>query len=160
MPNAAEMETATAEVWRDAAILSPAVPVVALATAAWLVPCLVSGLASRLMRPPIETIATVKLLAGMLAAPLYYLGVVAAAVRAGGPAVGAAAALALPALGLAVLAWGPRLGELWQDAKLLSAVRRRPKLRDRLAARRRALAAQLDELAAAWARGRSASFAG
>ncbi len=110
----------------------------------------VSGFVSRLLKPPIETVATIKLLAGMVAYPATYLAWVFLAGRLAGPLAAGTTALVLPVLGFVALAWIHRRQEVWEDVKLFFRVIRRPRLRERLAERRAALAAELDALGAEW----------
>jgi len=135
---------------RQGAILVLGLPLAALGTIAWYLPFLVTGLVGRWLKPAIETVATVKLLAGIVAYPATYLGWIALAAWAGGLAAAALTALALPPLGFAALAWRHRRAEVWEDVKLFVRVVRRPWLREQLAEERASLAAELDELAAGW----------
>jgi glycerol-3-phosphate O-acyltransferase/dihydroxyacetone phosphate acyltransferase len=135
---------------RQGLALGLGVPLAALGTVAWYLPYFVTGLVGRTLKPDIETVATVKLLAGIVTYPAAYLGWIALAAWAGGPPVAALTALALPPLGFAALAWRHRRDEVWEDVKLFFQVVRRPWLRERLADERATLAAELDELEAEW----------
>lgn len=135
---------------RQAAVLGLGLPLAALGTVAWYLAYFVTGLVGRLMKPAIETVATVKLLAGIVTYPAAYLGWIALAAWAGGPLVAGLTALALPPLGFAALAWRHRWDEVWEDVKLFFRVVRKPQLRQQLAEQRAALAAELDALSAEW----------
>ncbi len=155
LPRAAELKRARSEVLREAAALTPAILVAALGAAAWYLPCLVAWLFCRLMRP-VETVATVKLLSGMVILPLYYGAVSTIAGRWGGTAAAALAATVLPLLGAAALRWGGRSRQLWTDLRLASLARRKPKLCQRTDAQRAALAAELSAIAREFEAERSA----
>ncbi len=71
-----------------------------------------------------------------------------------GAAAAALAAAALPALGFLTLRWWHRRAEVWEDVVTFFQVVGRPRLRERLVGERAALAAELDELEAAWAHDR------
>lgn len=141
---------AVAYVLGEAAKLGLGLPAAALGTALWYVAYLVTDSVCRLLRPPVETVATVKLLAGVVSYPLTYAAWVAVAGWAGGVLAALAAALALPPLGLAALHWQERRREVWEDVKLLLGLVRHPRLRDRLAGQRASLAAALAALLRDW----------
>ena len=138
------------DVLQRGALLVLALPLAALGAAAWCLPYLFSGLAARLLRPPSETVATVKFLAGEVSYPVTYVGWIVLAAWLGGALAAILAALALPLLGFAALGWGERRVEVWEDMKLLFQILRRPKLRDRALAQREALAVALDAIEADW----------
>jgi 1-acyl-sn-glycerol-3-phosphate acyltransferase len=131
-------------VLREGARLGVTVPLAALGTAAWYLPYFVSGLACRIMKPEIETVSTVKLLAGVVTYPATYLGWIGLAAWAGGAAAAALTAVALPPLGIAALHWWGRHQEVMEDMRVFFQVVRRPSLRDALARQRAALADELD----------------
>jgi 1-acyl-sn-glycerol-3-phosphate acyltransferase len=135
---------------REGAVLGFTLPLAALGVIAWYVPDFLTGLVSRLMKPPIETIATVKLLAGIVLYPFAYLGWIALAVGLGGVLAGIIVAAVLPFLGYAALRWLHRRKEVAEDVRLFFQVVRHPKMRDRLAERRAALAGELEKLSAEW----------
>jgi hypothetical protein len=135
---------------REGAVLGFTLPLAALGVIAWYVPYFLTGLVSRLMKPPIETVATVKLLAGIVLYPLAYLGWIALAVGLGGVLAGIIVAAVLPFLGYAALRWLHRRKEVAEDVRLFFQVVRHPKMRDRLAERRAALAGELEKLSAEW----------
>jgi 1-acyl-sn-glycerol-3-phosphate acyltransferase len=135
---------------REGAVLGFTLPLAALGVIAWYVPYFLTGLVSRLMKPPIETIATVKLLAGIVLYPFAYLGWIALAVGLGGVLAGIIVAAVLPFLGYAALRWLHRRKEVAEDVRLFFQVVRHPKMRDRLAERRAALAGELEKLSAEW----------
>lgn len=137
-------------VLREAVTLGLVFPVAALGTIAWYLPYFMSGLVCRLMKPDIETVATVKLLAGVVLYPITYAGWIVLAVWAGGILAALPAALALPPLGFAAVRWQSRREEVWEDMKLFFLIVRRPGLRDRLAEQRTALATELDSIEAEW----------
>lgn len=146
IPRAAELKRGRSEVLREAATLTPAALVAALGVAAWYLPCFVVWLSCRLTRPAVETVATVKLLTGMVVLPLYYGAVVAVAGSRGG-VMAVALAAALPPLGAAALRWSGRVRQLWSDFRLVSLARRKPGLCARADAQRAALTEQLNAVA-------------
>ncbi len=147
IPRADELAAARSEVVREAAALAPAASLAALGVAAWYLPCFVVWLLCRLGRPALETVATVKLLTGMVTLPLYYGAVVATAGRFGGFSYAVLAALALPPLCAAALRWGGRARRVLRDFRLASLARRKPGLSRRADAQRAALVAELSAVA-------------
>ena len=135
---------------REGTTLGLTLPLAALGTIAWFLPYFLTGLVTRLMGPPIETIATVKLLAGIVLYPISYFGWIALTVGLGGTLAGLIAALALPLLGYTALRWQHRRREVLEDVRLFLQVVRHPMMRDFLAERRTALAAELEVLDAQW----------
>ncbi|MGD2217823.1 MAG: 1-acyl-sn-glycerol-3-phosphate acyltransferase [Gemmatimonadales bacterium] len=135
---------------RQGTALGLGLPLAALGTIAWYLPFFVTGLVGRLLKPAIESVATVKLLAAIVAYPAAYAAWIALAAWAGGLPAAILTALALPPLGFVALAWRHRREEVWEDVKLFLQVVHRPWLRERLAQQRSRLAAELDELEAAW----------
>ena len=131
-------------VLREGTRLGFAMPLAALGTIAWYLPYFLSGLVSRIMRPPIETFATVKLLAGVVVYPAMYLVWIFLAALFGGLPAAVIAAVATPALALVALRWWQRREEVSEDVRLFFQVVGRPRLRDRLAGRRAALVAELE----------------
>jgi 1-acyl-sn-glycerol-3-phosphate acyltransferase len=137
-------------VLREGAALGFTLPLAALGTIAWFPAYFLTGLVSRLMGPPIETIATVKLLAGIVLYPVTYIGWIALTVGQGGTQAGLVAALVLPLLAYAALWWQHRRREVLEDIRLFLRVVRHPLMRDFLAERRTVLAGQLEALDAQW----------
>jgi glycerol-3-phosphate O-acyltransferase/dihydroxyacetone phosphate acyltransferase len=135
---------------RQGIALGLGLPLAALGTAAWYLPFFATGLVGRLLKPALETVATVKLLTAIVAYPATYLGWIALAAWAAGLPAAALTALALPPLGFAALEWRHRRAEVWEDVRLFLRVVRRPWLRQSLAAERSKLAAELDGLEAEW----------
>ena len=150
VPRRHETRRVVRDVVRRCALLALVLPLAALGAAAWCLPYLFSGLAARLLRPPDETVATVKLLAGEASFPVTYIGWMVLAGWLGGALAAVLAALLFPVLGFAALGWAERCVEVWGDMKLLFRIYRRPKLRDRALAQREALAAELDAIEADW----------
>ena len=144
---------------REGVVLGFTTPLAALGTIAWYLPYFLCGFVARLMKPPIETVATVKLLAGIVVYPVAYLGWVALAVGLGGSLAGLIAALVLPILGYAALRWQHRRKEVSEDVRLFFQVVRHPKMRDRLAEQRAALAAELETLGVQWSSAQAAAHA-
>ncbi|HSG81146.1 MAG TPA: 1-acyl-sn-glycerol-3-phosphate acyltransferase [Gemmatimonadota bacterium] len=146
VPPAYERQRVVRYVVREAVRMGLTLPLAAAGTLAWYLPYFVSGLVSGYLKPAMETVATVKLLAGIVAYPATYVAWVAlTGVLVGFPAA-ALAAVILPLLGLVALRWWQRRDEVSADVKLFLQIVRRPRLRDRLAGRRAALAAELGEL--------------
>ncbi len=135
---------------REGAILGVGLPLAALGTVAWYLPYFLCGFVARLMKPPIETVATVKLLAGIVLYPAAYVGWIAVAAWLRGALAGLVAALALPFLGYAALRWQQRRKDVSEDVRLFFQVVRHPKTRDRLAERRASLAGELETMSSEW----------
>jgi hypothetical protein len=135
---------------REVSTLGLGFPVAALGTAAWYLPHFLTGLVCRVMKPEIETVATVKLLAGIVLYPVtYLLWIVLAASVLGAPAA-LLAAVVLPPLGFATLYWHHRRQDAWEDVRTFFQVIRRPQVREALTDQRAVLAGELDALAAEW----------
>lgn len=150
VPDRYELGSVARYVLRQGFALGLGLPLAALGTIAWYLPFFVTGVVGRLLKPAIETVATVKLLAGIVAYPAAYLGWIAVAAWAAGPLAAVLTALVLPPLGFVALAWRHRRAEVWEDVKLFFQVVRRPWLRERLADQRSKLADMLDRLEAEW----------
>jgi hypothetical protein len=136
---------------REAVMLGLGLPVAALGTIAWYLPYFVTGLVARIMKPNIETVATVKLLAGIVLYPATYVAWIAVAGVVAGGSAAAVTALALPPLGFAALYWRRRRAEVWEDVRTFFQVVRRPELREQLAKQRATLADELAALDSDWA---------
>lgn len=150
VPPRYEIRPALRFLGRELAILGSALPAAALGSLAWYLPSAVCGLVARLSKPGIGSVATVKLLAGVVVFPAAYLGWIALAYALGGPLAAASTAVALPPLGFAALLWHGRRKELWEDVKLFSRVVRDPGTREWFAAQRAALSQELDAFMSAW----------
>ncbi|UCC85083.1 MAG: 1-acyl-sn-glycerol-3-phosphate acyltransferase [Gemmatimonadota bacterium] len=150
VPDRYEVRRVARYVLRQGTALGLGLPLAALGMIAWYLPFFVTGVVSRLLKPAIETVATVKLLAGIVAYPATYLGWTALAASAAGPLAAVLTVLALPPLGFAALGWRHRRAEVWEDVKLFFQTVRRPRLREGLADQRSILADELDELEAEW----------
>jgi 1-acyl-sn-glycerol-3-phosphate acyltransferase len=150
VPDRYEVGRVVRYVLRQGTALGLGLPLAALGTIAWYLPFFVTAVVGRTLKPAIESVATVKLLTGIVAYPVTYLGWIALAAWAGGPLAAVPTALALPPLGFVALAWRHRRAEVWEDVKLFFQVVRRPWLRERLAHQRATLAAELDELESEW----------
>ncbi len=94
-----------------------------------------------------DELATWKLVAAVLAYPVVYAAWLSVAWRLGGARAALAAAVTLPALGVFAAAWGERLREALEDARLFLRTVGRPGTVARLAAERRALVRAFDRLA-------------
>lgn len=133
--------------FREGAILGFSSPIAALGAIAWYLPYALSGLVSRLMKPNIETVATVQLLSSVVAYPATLIVWTALAAWAAGWLAALAMLLVLPPLGFAALAWRDRRKEVWEDVRLFFKLVRRPELRDRFADQRAMLASEFDAVA-------------
>jgi hypothetical protein len=137
-------------VLRETVTLGVGLPLAALGTIAWYGPYFLTGLVCRVMKPEIETVATVKLLAALIFYPVAYLvWIVLVALIAGAPAA-ITAAIVLPPLGFATLYWHHRRQDVSEDVRTFFQVIRRPQVREALRDRRNTLAGELDALAAEW----------
>jgi hypothetical protein len=101
-----------------------------------------------LTRPEPDVEATYKLAGGVVIYPLAWAAEAWLAARLGGPWLAAAVVLALAPAGFFALAWQARLRDVTREATALWHFLARRGLRERLLARRRALAAELERLAA------------
>lgn len=135
---------------REISTLGLGFPVAALGTAAWYLPHFLTGLVCRVMKPEIETVATVKLLAGIVLYPVTYLLWIALAASVLGAPAALLAAVVLPPLGFATLYWHHRRQDAWEDVRTFFQVIRRPQVREALSDQRAVLAGELDALAAEW----------
>jgi 1-acyl-sn-glycerol-3-phosphate acyltransferase len=142
-------------VLREAAVLVLGLPLAALGTVVWYLAYIAAGLVGRIMKPEIETVATVKFLAALVLYPATYLGWIALAAVGRGLPAAAGVALALPPLGLFALHWQRRREEVWEDVKLFFRILRRPELSEHAMAERAKLAAELEVVWAAWRAERS-----
>lgn len=101
----------------------------------------------RRARPDPSAISTWKLAGGFVVAPLLWIAFVTLAGVLGGWIAALVAAVAVPLLGFAALAWGERFLDVREDADLFLRIVRRPDLAARMDARRDRLIAAFDELA-------------
>jgi glycerol-3-phosphate O-acyltransferase / dihydroxyacetone phosphate acyltransferase len=112
------------------------------------VPYQLVRLGIRVTRPEPDVEATYKLAGGVVIFPLVWALEVWLAVRAGGPWLATLLALALVPTGFFALAWQARVRDVTREATALWHFLARRGLRERLLARRRGLAHELDRLAA------------
>lgn len=150
VPDSYELWGTTAYGLRAVTPLLLLAPLAAAGALAWYLPYRAPRLAVRLLRPQYEAIASVKFGSGLLCFALTYAVYLAIAWHLGGPWALSACAVALPALGLVALAWHERSEDLWEDARILWRALRRRSLRQQLRARRSALVAEFETLAAEW----------
>jgi 1-acyl-sn-glycerol-3-phosphate acyltransferase len=101
-----------------------------------------------LTRPEADVEATYKIAGGVVMFPLAWAFEAWLAARIGGPPLAVLLVLALIPTGFFALAWQARLHDVTREATALWHFLARRGLRDRLLARRRALAQELDRLAA------------
>jgi hypothetical protein len=116
----------------------------------WFVPFMLTRWVAPRFRPALDQVASYKLGTAVLAFPLWYIGLLVAAWRLWGLDVLAIAALVLPVLGLAAVAWRDRQTEVREDVRVFLRARRLARGRDRLAEQRARLAAEFDRLAEEW----------
>jgi hypothetical protein len=120
----------------------------------WFVPFMLTSWVVPRFRPSLDQIASYKLGTAVLAFPLWYFALIFAGWRWGSLTVAGVAALVLPVVGLAAVAWRDRQEDVREDLKVFFRAQRLERGRDRLAEYRARLAAEFDRLAAEW---RSAS---
>lgn len=135
---------------RELGFLVAVLPVAALGMILWYLPHLVTALVCRLLKPNIETVATVKLLAGLVSYSAAYAGWIVIAALVGGVGAGVASAVAAPLLGLAAMYWWDRFREAFEDLRLFARVLRYPAVRHRVMERRGALVEELEALRRSW----------
>jgi hypothetical protein len=116
----------------------------------WFVPFVLTSWVAPRFRPALDQVASYKLGTAVLAFPLWYVVLLVAAWRIGGLNLAAGAALVLPLLGLAAVAWRDRQMEVREDVRVFVRARRLERGRDRLADQRARLAAEFDRLAEEW----------
>jgi hypothetical protein len=150
VPDAYELWATTTYALRAGLPLLLLAPLAVAGAIAWYLPFRAPALAVRLVRPQYEALATVKLVSGLLSFLLAYALYLGLAWHLGGPRFLAACAVALPLLGLTALFWHERSEGLREDARILWRALRRKSLRQQLRARRTALVAELETLAAEW----------
>lgn len=119
-------------------------PVAVPAIVAWYVPYRLVGFVVGRMRPPTDAVATYKLAAALIGMPLFLALWVALAWIAAGGVAAAATLVLLPLLGLFAIRWWDGARQVRDDLRLFGRVASRPARRERLAAERRALVAEID----------------
>lgn len=139
---------------RELGLLIATLPIAALGMILWYLPHLLSALVCRMLRPEIETIATVKLLAGIVLYGAAYVGWIMLAALVGGAAAGIATAAIAPLIGLAALYWRDRFLEALEDVLLFERVLRYPDARHRVMECRQALVSELETLEQMWTEAR------
>lgn len=150
VPDAYELWATTKYALRAGTPLLLLAPLAVAGATAWYLPFRAPALAVRLLRPQYEAVATVKLVSGLLGFLVVYALYLAVAWHLGGAPLLAAVAVALPVLGLIALFWHERSEDLREDARILWRALRRRSLRQQLRARRTALVAEFEALAAEW----------
>lgn len=150
IPDAYDLAATIRYALRSGVALLLLAPLAVLGAMAWYLPFKAAPLAVRLLRPAYEAVATVKLVTGVLLLPLAYAIYVAIAWRLGGWPALLAVAAGLPALGAVALWWHARSEDLREEARVLWRALRRRGLQQQLLARRRALVAEFEAVAAEW----------
>ncbi len=148
MPSEGAMRSAAGEVGVRAAMLVPGAPLAALGAIVWYVPYALAGFANRVGKPGWETVATVKVLAGLVLFPATYVGWIVVSGYVAGAIAALATAVALPPLLLFTLRWSDARGEVWGDMRVLWRAARWPRTYKRLLRHRINLVAELEPLAA------------
>jgi glycerol-3-phosphate O-acyltransferase / dihydroxyacetone phosphate acyltransferase len=133
---------------REGFLLGVGLPLALAGLAAWYLPYVAPRAVVAMLRIDYESIATYKLGASFFTFPVAYSAWIAAAWSLAGAPAAAAAALGLPVVGAAALAWAVRWEEVREDARVFLGVLRHPRERDQLVAARRELVAAFDEIAA------------
>lgn len=136
--------------FRELGSLVAVLPVAALGMILWYLPHLVTAVTCRLLKPNIETVATVKLLAGLVSYGAAYAGWIVIAALVGGVGAGVATAVVAPLLGLVAMHWRDRFLEAFEDLRLFARVLRYPSVRQRVMERRGALVEELEALGRSW----------
>lgn len=116
----------------------------------WFVPFVLTRWVASRFRTSLDQVASYKLGAALLAFPLWYAALLVGAWRLEGLQVTTVAALVLPLLGLAAVAWSDRQADVREDLRVFLRARRLQRGRDRLAEARAQLAAEFDRLAEEW----------
>lgn len=142
------LRAAARELGIRGAILALGAPLAALGAIVWYVPYALTGFANKVGKPVWETVATVKVLAGLVLYPATYVAWIVVAGFLAGAIAALATAVALPPLLLFTLRWGDARKEVWSDMRMLWSVARRPRTYKRLLRQRINLAAELEPLAA------------
>lgn len=110
----------------------------------WFLPYQAPRLMTWILRPPAESIATVKLVTGTVVMPLALAAWTLLAWWLAGPPVAVVAALALPIAGVAALEWQRRAARLVEQALLFRRLERRDERLHKLAALRREVMEELE----------------
>jgi 1-acyl-sn-glycerol-3-phosphate acyltransferase len=137
-------------------VLFVGLPLAALGTLFWYPPYQAPRLAVHVSSPDYEAVATVKLAAALVAFPIVYAVWLAAAWWVAGLWALAAAAVTLPALGVAALHWRDRWSRVKEDVRIFWNVVRQKTQRDELIRERQALVARFDRVAGEWQEARAA----
>jgi 1-acyl-sn-glycerol-3-phosphate acyltransferase len=125
-------------------------PLAIVGIVVWSVPFMLVRWVAPRFRPALDQVASYKLGAAVLAFPLWYAGLLFAAWRIAGIQVAGIAAVVLPVVGLAAVAWRDRQEDVTEDLRVFVRARRLSRGRDRLAEQRAGLAAEFDRLAEEW----------
>jgi hypothetical protein len=155
VPRRYSMTSVLAYSARQIFMLLLVLPLALAGMAAWFVPFMLTSWVAPRFRPPLDQVASYKLGAAVLAFPLWYAGLLFAAWRIAGIQVAGVAAVVLPLVGLAAVAWRDRQEDVSEDLRVFLRARRLSRGRDRLAEQRAGLAAEFDRLAEAWRAGPS-----
>ncbi|MGE0159702.1 MAG: 1-acyl-sn-glycerol-3-phosphate acyltransferase [Gemmatimonadales bacterium] len=135
---------------RQLLMLLLVLPLAVAGMAVWLVPFMLTRWVAPRFRPALDQVASYKLGTAVLAFPLWYFALFTVAWRSGGLGAAAIAAVVLPVVGLAAVAWSDRQADVREDLRVFLRARRLPRGRDRLAEQRALLAAEFDRLAEEW----------
>ena len=135
---------------RQLAMLLLVLPLAVAGMVVWFVPFMLTRWVAPRFRPALDQVASYKLGTAVLAFPLWYVGLLFAAWQLGSLGVAGGAALVLPSVGLAAVAWRDRQEDVREDLRVFFRAQRLERGRDRLAEQRARLAAEFDRLAEEW----------
>lgn len=133
-------------VLRNLVVLLVGLPLALVGGLAWLVPYVVVDRATAWRRHSADVEATVKLLAGLLFYPLWWVLAAGLAAWLGGALAGLATALALPPLGLLAAAYLERRAAALEEVAVFLRLGFAPSLKRRLVERRDELAGRIEQL--------------
>lgn len=131
---------------KNAALLCATAPAALVGLALWWLPHRAVGWISSLRRVEPDIVATQKLIVGLALHPLWYAGLLLAAHRLGGTPALLAAALVAPAGGILAVRFGDRLRSVRSDVAGFLRFRGAASLKARLAARRRELLREFEDV--------------
>ena len=135
---------------RQVGLLTLVLPAAAVGFVLWYPPLKLTESVVPRFNPPLDQVATHKLGAALVAFPAWLALAGAAAWFSAGTRAMAVVLLALPATGLAAIAWRDRQSRVREDVRVFRRARRLNRGRDRLSALRRHLVDEFDALAAEW----------
>lgn len=135
---------------RQIVMLALVFPAAIAGALVWGAPFLFTRWAAPRFRPELDQIATYKVSIGIVTFPSWLAAIVAVTWLVAGTTTSLTAAIILPILGLAAVAWRDRQATVREDVRVFFRARRRSQSTDRLAELRARLVAEFDDVAERW----------